>query len=456
MNTTTRWSPILLVTVAALLVAGCERPPMESVQRGYRGLGMEQIFNPRLVQANVSSTKLPDVLPPVDAGGPKATEVYKNVQVLNDLSVAEFTRVMVAITAWVAPPEQSCNYCHAPGEDLSSDKLYTKVVARRMLQMNRHVNNDWKTHVGNTGVTCFTCHRGNPVPAHVWFSDPKSLVAAGFAGNRYGQNAPAPAVNLSSLPSDPFTPFLKTAGEVRVVGKQALPAGKGESIQHTEWTYGLMMHMSQALGVNCTFCHNTRSFAEWDASTPQRVTAWYGLRMVRDLNVGYLEPLTATFPASRRGPSGDVAKVGCDTCHAGAYKPFYGAQLAKDYPALSGGVTVAAAAAAALPADVIGRILFETDKADLSADGRAVVDKVAAAMKANAALRVDVSGFADPSGGGASDRNLELAKQRAFAVRDALKAAGIAEDRIALRKPEFIVAGAVAAESRRVDVVAAK
>ncbi|MCC7458005.1 MAG: sodium-translocating pyrophosphatase [Nitrospira sp.] len=60
-----------------------------------------------------------------------------------------------------------------------------------------------------------------------------------------------------------------------------------------------------------------------------------------------------------------------------------------------------------------------------------------------------VSGFHDASGDPA--KNAELAKQRAFAVRDALKAAGVAEDKIELKKPEQINAGA-AADARRVEV----
>ena len=32
--------------------------------------------------------------------------------------------------------------------------------------------------------------------------------------------------------------------------------------------------------------------------------------------------------------SGDVAKVNCATCHQGAYKPLYGAAMAKHYPEL--------------------------------------------------------------------------------------------------------------------------
>jgi cytochrome c oxidase subunit 2 len=39
-----------------------------------------------------------------------------------------------------------------------------------------------------------------------------------------------------------------------------------------------------------------------------------------------------------------------------------------------------------------------------------------------------------------------------MAVRDALKAAGIAEDRLVLLKPEFVIAGTAEAEARRVEV----
>ena len=43
--------------------------------------------------------------------GPKASAVYKNVQVLGDVGVGEFTRLMASITTWVAPT-QGCAYCH--------------------------------------------------------------------------------------------------------------------------------------------------------------------------------------------------------------------------------------------------------------------------------------------------------------------------------------------------------
>ena len=135
------------------------------------------------------------------------------------------------------------------------------------------------------------------------------------------------------------------ANEIRVIGHTALATDNRKSTKQTEFTYALMMHMSQSLGVNCTYCHNTRSFAAWNSSTPQRATAWYGIRMTRDLNTQYLESLAGTFPANPLGPTGDVPKLNCATCHQGAFKPMYGASLLKTHPDLAG------ARAPAVPAD---------------------------------------------------------------------------------------------------------
>jgi len=112
--------------------------------------------------------------------------------------------------------------------------------------------------------------------------------------------------------------------------------GMGPSIKQAEQTYGLMMHFTHALGVNCTYCHNSRSFFDWDQSSPQRAVAWYGIRMVRDLNSHFLDPLQPTFPVTRRGPGGDAPKLNCATCHQGAFKPLNGVSMLKDYPELSG------------------------------------------------------------------------------------------------------------------------
>jgi photosynthetic reaction center cytochrome c subunit len=332
---------VIVVLLAIPMMLQWERPPMDSEQLGYRGLGMEQISNPRRAEMLAALNKAPVPDDPADNDGVLVkdnTENYKNVQVLGDLDTAQFNRLMNSITTWVAPQEgdnAGCAYCHNV-ENMASDEIYTKVVARRMLQMTKAINTQYKDHVQATGVTCYTCHRGQPVPANVWATNPGPKQAGGMAASRDGQNLggqPVPA--YASLPYDPFTTLLKPGANIRVVAATALPGGTGRSIQDTEKTYALMMHLSTALGVNCTFCHNSRQFSSWEESRPQRVTAWHGIKMVGEVNQTYMESLTDVFPANRKGPLGDVLKTNCATCHQGVNKPLYGFSMAKEYPELS-------------------------------------------------------------------------------------------------------------------------
>ncbi len=353
---------LLGLLLGCSLLAGCERPPVDTVQRGYRGTGMELVYNPRTMAAQAADHQAPEAAPPASPDGLKAGQVYQNVKVLGHLSVAEFNRTMAAMTNWVAP-KQGCVHCHN-AQNFADDTLYTKVVARRMLQMTQTINTDWQRHVGQTGVTCYTCHRGEPVPKEVWFKPLPPKGANNFAGDKAGQNTPAVTVGLSSLPLDPFTPFLLEDAPIRVQGATALPAGNRQSTKQGEWTYGLMMHMSQSLGVNCTQCHNTRAFGDWGGnSSPPRLTAWHGIRMARELNQSYMVPLTETFPNHRLGPTGDVAKVNCATCHQGAHKPLYGAQLASKYPELMSRPPAAAVPAPAPAASGVAALTADDVKA---------------------------------------------------------------------------------------------
>ncbi len=467
---------IVAALLGAALLAGCERPPVQSTQREPRGAGLQQVTNPRTLAANQAALPAVPVLPPPGSNdGPKAKDVYQNVKVLGDLSVGEFTRHMVAITQWVSP-EQGCTYCH--GANLADDSMYTKVVARRMIQMNRSLNVDWAKHVGTTGVTCYTCHRGNPVPANVWFAPttPKNNYARPGMGDDAGQNKAEPSIALASLPYDPFTPYLTGAEPIRVQTTTALPTGNRASTKQAEHTYSLMMHMSTSLGVNCTFCHNTQSFLTWN---DKRVTAYHGIRMARDVNTAYIEPLTKAFPANRLGPTGDVAKANCATCHQGVNKPLGGLAMAKDWPGLmttalqAPGAAPAAAAApvvaaaapaapaamaapaavAAAPAQPLKEVVyFPVNSALLKGDEVAKIDKLLAALNAQPQSTATLSGYHSATGKLAA--NQQLAKQRAFKIRDALVAAGVAASRITLDKPQQAEANIKGEDpfARRVEV----
>jgi photosynthetic reaction center cytochrome c subunit len=349
MNTSIK---LLLTGIVSLaLLAGCgERPPVETVQVGYRGTGMEQVYNPRLLQQVAAKNQIGEVQPAADSSGPLAKDIYQNVQVLTDLSIGEFTRVMLSMTEWVAPADQKdCTYCHN-AENYADESKYQYQVARSMLVMTRDINSNYQAHVKDTGVTCHTCHRGEPVPQYVWFMDPGARKEKASIGTNAGQNTPVTALGTttiahSSLPYDPYSPFLLGAQEIRVGTTTALPSGNNASIKQAEWTFSLMVHMSNSLGVNCTYCHNSRAYGEWSESRPQRTVAWHGIRMARELNNEYLVPLTDTFPQHRLGPTGDVAKINCQTCHQGVYKPYFGQSMAKDYPELQGAKPVPADAA---------------------------------------------------------------------------------------------------------------
>jgi len=92
---------------------------------------------------------------------------------------------------------------------------------------------------------------------------------------------------------------------------------------------------------------------------------------------------------------------------------------------------------------------FATAKADLAAGANeALADVVKGVADGKKAI---VSGFHDATGDAA--QNAELAKQRALAVRDALKALGVAEEQIELKKPEVTTATGTNEQARRVEVV---
>ena len=98
------------------------------------------------------------------------------------------------------------------------------------------------------------------------------------------------------------------------------------------------------------------------------------------------------------------------------------------------------------------RVHFESGQNRITASSQKVIDGYASALKASADAKVELSGYADPTGDAA--KNMELAKERAIVVRDALVGAGVPADRVSLVKPSDVITGAGSdAEARRVDII---
>ncbi|WP_342165342.1 photosynthetic reaction center cytochrome PufC [Methylobacterium sp. SD21] len=290
----------------------------------------------------------PPANPPLIEDTRPATEAYKNVTVLTDLNAGQFMQLQQAITNWVAP-QQGCDFCHA-GADFASDAKPTKAAARDMIKMVRHLNADWTEHVGAAGVTCWSCHRGQPVPAEIWFSRPPHPQGAHMdkpenwneSGDSVRQFFPNAGYELYLLQDTPGLAQSYTA----------LPNGQVADQVVVKRLYEVMMQMSAGMGVNCTYCHNSRAFYDWGQSLPARWTGYSGIQMVRDINRNVLLPLAVRMPQTRetaddphtivlpdrmRGPQEGNGFVLCGTCHYGLPKPADHAQeLLTVFPGLKG------------------------------------------------------------------------------------------------------------------------
>jgi photosynthetic reaction center cytochrome c subunit len=333
------------VFAAALLVSFGQPFATDSMQTGPRGTGMH-------VAKYVSDINTPD--PTIEdyytdepyipeEGEELAGDIYENVQVLGDLTDANFNRLMNAMTQWVAPDE-GCAYCHSGADEgiYADDDLYTKVVARNMIQMTQSINENWVGHVQanqEVGVNCYTCHRGEAVPSEVWFRiDPVNENAQGWSAN---QNRATTLSQFTSLPSDALYQYLieyETIGvhdlESRVAG--SIAEGEVASIQQTERTYSFMNYFSNSLGVNCVFCHNSRAFYDPGQVTPQWATASLGISMAQEINADWILPIKDVLPDHRLGPLyADAPKAACKTCHKGYQKPMGGLNVIADWPELA-------------------------------------------------------------------------------------------------------------------------
>ncbi len=238
--------------------------------------------------------------------------------------------IIAAMQAWTGIPNLF--------EDPDS---YQYAVGAMMIAMTQNINENWDAHVNankEVGVTCYTCHRGQPVPSEIWFKiAPVTARTAGWSAN---QNRATSASQFTSLPSDALESYLLDTQTIGVHDLESRVAGvPGQDdypgIQHAERTYALMNYFSNSLGVNCVFCHNSRAFYDGVQVTPQWGTASLGILMVQELNNDYIVPAGALLPEERLGPrNGDEPKVACKTCHKGYQQPLQGTNVIGDWPVL--------------------------------------------------------------------------------------------------------------------------
>ena len=164
------------------------------------------------------------------------------------------------------------------------------------------------------------------------------------------------------------------------------------------------------------------------------------------------------------GGGSDAAKAGAAGANGAAATATaaHGA-AATDANATTAAATTDAGAAAATGAagadeakvvveNGVVKFYFASGKADLAKGGNEALAEVVKGVKAG--QKAVISGYHDSTGNLA--QNQELAKKRAFSVRDALVALGVPAEQIELKKPEQSAGSGDNAEARRVEVVLSK
>ena len=316
------------VVVVALLVSVGQPWLTKSQQTGPRGTGMHVVEfevdieapDPDVAGFDVADVEPADVEVNADAAA-----------LLGGASGDDYGSLVAAMRAWTGIPDL-----------LEDPESYQSQVALRMIQMTQSINANWDAHVavnGENGVTCYTCHRGNPVPEGAWtISTPTVNAMAGWSAN---QNRATEISQSTSLPSDALEAYFLNYERIGVHDLdsrvEGVPGQDGyPGIQHAERTYALMNYFANSLGVNCTFCHNTRAFYDGGQVTPQWATAQLGIAMVQELNGDWILPLDELLPPERLGAvAGDVPKVGCLTCHQAQQQPLKGLNVIEGFPILA-------------------------------------------------------------------------------------------------------------------------
>lgn len=296
---------VAVIGVAALVVLG-QPFATKSLQTGPRGIGMS----------------VPEFKAEVTTPDPTIAKFEE----IGDLD----GDIVAAMKAWTGIPTL-----------FEDPENYQTQVAYLMISMTQNINENWAGHVNanaEVGVTCYTCHRGQPVPSEIWYSlMPVNKSAAGWSAK---QNRATSLSQYTSLPSDALESYLLDTQTIAVHDLESRVAGVPgrdgyPGIQNAERTYSLMNYFANSLGVNCVFCHNTRAFYDGGQITPQWATASLGILMVQELNNDYIVPVGALLPEERMGPiNNDPPKLACKTCHKGYQQPLQGTNVIGNWPQL--------------------------------------------------------------------------------------------------------------------------
>lgn len=338
-NPTNIYGPAILVgtvgvavTIAAFMVIVGQPFKTNSLQTGPRGTGMsvpEFINEVQAPDPTLAGYLRRDQITEEDIAGVSEQALQNVPPALDGIPEDQYAELIVAMRSWTGIP------------DLMEDQdNYQTQIAYTMVGMVQSLNDDWLGHVqsnAEVGVNCYTCHRGQAVPSEIWFR--LGNVNEATEGWSAIQNRVTVQSQFTSLPSNALEAYFLNYEQIGVHDLEPhvaeYPSDGIQTWQHTERTYSLMNYVSNSLGVNCNFCHNSRAFYDPEQVTPQWATEMLGISMVQEMNEVWLLPLEGLYPPERLGPVfADAPKAACKTCHKGYQKPLQGMNAIAEWPEL--------------------------------------------------------------------------------------------------------------------------
>lgn len=327
----------LSVAAAALIVIYDNPNEIVNEQTGPRGIGMSV---PKFVRENAQYDPAVETYVAFDRvevpeGTPTAAEAYGEVIAFGDMDKANFDQLQAAMSAWTGSDIVLYDNGQVDAAQLE--------VTKSCVELTQYLNSDWDVHnlaSDGRGVNCYTCHRGEPTPPETWYkSGNVSGIARGWGAvqNRVMIEGAYSQSEYTSLPVDAVEKYLLDGESIKVHSLESrVPTLEGDPTwQNAERTFSLMNHQSNALNVNCVYCHNSRAFYDPTQVTPQWSITTLAQQMAIDVNQTFFEPRAEYLPAEKLGPMGDAGKMNCATCHNGVVSPLNGTDMIGAWPELA-------------------------------------------------------------------------------------------------------------------------
>jgi hypothetical protein len=174
------------------------------------------LLGPVLARAQSSATNPPTPPRLYRTYGKKASEVYKNIQVLKDIDCTELIPTMQYMATSLGV---GCDFCHVESGSYRDDKQ-TKLTARKMILMTWEINKN--NFHGNKVVNCAVCHRGAELPVF-------SMTVPEEAGRSAPAVTSKPPGNLPSA-DQILDKYLEAVGGAAAVGRISTRIEKGTFI----------------------------------------------------------------------------------------------------------------------------------------------------------------------------------------------------------------------------------